>query len=65
MSRKNLAAIIAVCVVVIIVAVVIRAQAEPPTVADAVVTFADPNLEAAIRETLNSLQGDLHASKLA
>ena len=64
MSRRNLAAIIAVCIVVIIVAVVIRTQAELPTLDDPVVTFAAPNLEAAIRETLN-LQGDIHASKLA
>ena len=50
MSRKNLAAIIAVCIVVIIVAVVIRTQAELPTLDDPMVTFADPNLEAAIEK---------------
>ena len=65
MSRNNLVAIIGVCFVVIIVAVVIRTQAELPTLDDPVVTFADPNLEAAIREALNNLEGDIHASKLA
>ena len=65
MSRKNLVAIIVVCIVVIIVAVAIRTQAELPTLDDPVVTFADPNLEAAIRKALNNLEGDIHASRLA
>jgi internalin A len=68
MNKKKLIGIIAACVVVIvvIVAVVLRPPAGngAPTDNDTEVTFADPNLEAAIREAVGIPEETIYAEDL-
>jgi hypothetical protein len=60
MSRKKLITIIAVCIVVLIVAVAISLSKGDP-----VVSFTDAGLETAIREALNKTAEPIYVSELA
>ena len=64
MSKKKLAGIIVGCIVVVIVVVAMRLSTvcylRPLTV-----DFADPNLEAAVRETIGKPEGSIYPSDLA
>lgn len=64
MSRKKLVTIIAVCITVIIVTFAISLSGCGPA-GEPVVSFPDPNLEAAIMELLNKTSGPIYASELA
>ena len=68
MNKKKLIGIIVACVVVVVVvvAVVLRPPAGngAPTDNDTEVTFADPNLEAAIREAVAISDGAIYPEDL-
>jgi len=57
MSKKKLAGIIVGCIVVVVVIVIVAMRGS-------MVTFADPNLEAAVRETIGKAEGPIYTSDL-
>jgi hypothetical protein len=64
MSKRKLTGIIIGSIAVIVVIVAIRTQIEPPIANHAVVQFADAGLEAAVRETVDILEGTIDPSDL-
>jgi internalin A len=64
MSKRKLSGIIIGSVVAIVVIVALRTQIELPRTNDGVVQFADANLEAAVRETIDMPEGPIAPSDL-